>query len=208
MPARYTKKPLEFIPMKKIVSTIVVLFAAVQIASAVNSFNYFDIGWERTSYKSGAGTVLDDANGLFAELAVAPLGPLFLLGEYHYAKPDTIGEGDLKQHDLRLGAGLGLPLGPIKIYTHLGGRYFKLDPEFTPFEFDDWGFYVEPGARVGFGEVLELYASALYSRINDSNEWGAEAGGIVHFNPNFGVKVMGRFEDEYNTFGIGARIAF
>ncbi len=192
--------------MKKFVSTILTLFAALQFASAANSFNYFDFGWERTSYKSGAGTVLDDANGLFAELAVAPLGPLFFVGEYHYARPDVIDGGDLSQHDLRLGPGLQVPVGPIKLYTHLGGRYFKLDPKFTPFEFDDWGFYVEPGARLAIGENLELYVSALYSRLDDSNEWGSEAGVVFNLSSNFGIKLMGRFEDQFNTLGIGARL--
>jgi len=182
--------------------------AIAQEASSTLSHSYFDLGYERVFYSGDLGSSLDDANGIAAELSAAPTEHFFLLGEYHYADPDTsAGIGSVDNQDLRLGLGLNTLLGgAVDIYLQGGLRYLELGSVAAFDRIDDWGFYVEPGIRFALVPSLELYISGDYTRIAEENFWGAEAGTVFKFTDMLGVELSGRFEENRATLGIGGRL--
>ncbi|MCF6313078.1 MAG: porin family protein [Verrucomicrobiales bacterium] len=198
--------------MKNIAITLALLFLSVQAASAQDSVtlshSYFDFGYERIFYVNDLGERLNDANGLVAELSIAPTEHFFLLGEYHYAKSDTISDDDsVSTQDLRLGLGLNAVLaGIIDIYVQGGVRYMETGPLLFFDRIDDLGLYFEPGIRMAVIPLLEVYLSADYTRIDERNLFGVEIGTVIKFTDLLGVEISSRVQENRASLGIGARL--
>lgn len=198
--------------MKKFLSYLS-LFAlisggAVAQESPTLTHSYFDVGYERVFYSSALGAALEDANGFNLEFSVAPTEHFFLLGEYHFASPDTvIGNNSIDTQDLRLGIGINTLLGGIAdIYLQTGTRYIELPAVSDWNRLDEWGFYFEPGVRVAIIPSWEVYLSGDYTRIGERNLWGTEIGTVFKFTDLLGVELSSRFEDDRSTLGIGGRL--
>jgi len=199
--------------MKKIILTISLIGLLTsglnaQDSPSTLSHSYFDLGYERLFYSGDLGSQLEDANGIAAELSVAPTEHFFLLGEYHYADPDTvIGVGSVDNQDLRLGFGLNTLLGDAAdIYIQGGTRYLELGSVGAFDRVDDWGFYVEPGIRFAIVSTWEIYLSGDYTRIDERNLWAGELGTVFKFTDMLGVEISTRFEEERASIGIGGRV--
>ncbi len=145
--------------------------AAIAQESPTLTHSYFDLGYERVFYSGALGAALEDANGFNLELSAAPTEHFFLLGEYHFASPDTvIGNDSVNTQDLRLGLGLNTLLGGVAdIYFQTGTRYLELPAASDWNRLDEWGFYFEPGVRVAIIPSWEVYVSGDYTRIDERN---------------------------------------
>ncbi len=199
--------------MKKLTLTISI-FAFVAInakaqESSTLSHSYLDVGFERIFYSGDLGGNLEDANGIAAELSIAPTEHFFLLAEYHYANPDTIvGTGSVDTQDLRLALGANTLVGGggADIYIQTGLRYLELGSVGAFDRVDDWGFYIEPGIRMEIAPSLEVYLSGDYTRIDERNLWGGEIGTVIKFTDMLGLEFSGRLEENRGILGVGARV--
>jgi hypothetical protein len=174
------------------------------------TYNLFDFGYVRTEYRGDLGDVLEDTDGLAAELMWSPLDYVLVAAEYYYGKPDNIEKENVVASDLSLGIGGYLPLGTsASLFTHVGGRYLRARTDLNNFNPDEWGIYVEPGVRVNIAENFEIYGSAEYARILDINMVSGKAGGLFYITPGFGVEVFGVFGGDWaNYYGAGVRFAW
>lgn len=199
--------------MKKLV--LFISFFALPVTGAIAqdsltlSHSYFDVGYERVFYSGSLGANLEDANGIGFELSVAPTENFFLLGEYHFASPDTLaGVGSVDTQDLRLGLGANTLLGggAADIYLQAGTRYMEFGSVGFFDRLDDWGFYFEPGIRIEIAPSWEVYLSGDYTRIDERNRWGGELGTVFKFTDMLGIELSGRLEEDRGMLGIGARL--
>jgi len=200
---------------KRFLSTLIALaglgLGSTQAEELAHSYDFFDVGYERTSYQGMGRDILDSGNGIAADFALSPKKHLLFAGEFHWSRPqNAMGEG-INTYDIKMGAGFYFPvLGEnISFYTHVGPRYLKAEtgvPEFNP---SDWGVYVEPGIRVNLTGNLEVYGAYEYTSIFESNLNAGKVGLVLHFSENLAFEAFGRFDDKWaHAYGGGLRFGW
>ncbi|MCB1237587.1 MAG: outer membrane beta-barrel protein [Verrucomicrobiae bacterium] len=187
-------------------------FATARADDLAHRYNYFDFGWERTSFQGDPGDYFANGHGLATEVMVSPRDNLLFHAEYHLSRPeDATGEG-IAVHDVRFGVGGYVPIGKskrISFYGLVGPRYLKAetdDPEFDP---ADWGLFVEPGFRFNVTGNFELYAAYEFSAIYDTNFHAGKIGALLNISPTLGIEAFARLDEEWShSYGAGVRVGW
>ena len=172
------------------------------------SFNNFDLGYERHFFDEGG---VGDADGFHAGFSFAPIPLLYFAGDFQYANADQF-LAEIDDIDfIHARAGLGLRatlLGAVAVYTEGGIAYGKFDPAGSRNSYDDVGFYVEPGLKVGLFGRLEANVAADFTVLGSETLIGLKGGLVLGITDHFGITFDAGISDHSDYLGVGVRFSW
>ena len=175
-------------------------------ASAFN-YGYFDFGYFNYDFASD---LVDSSNGFSGKLSIPIVDSLYVAGGLAYASPDLFESGSLDYLTWNAGVGLGVPIGGTGIDFVIEGGVAHQSLDGTKFHdsFDGYGFYVSPGVRVGFGELVELNGGVTFVNIDSDSNVEVDVKALLHLTPSVSLFGEAGFAEEVNQYGVGLRIGF
>lgn len=191
--------------MKRSLLALTLLAALPFAASAAEgvSYTYVEGGYAATDTDFG------DADG-FAINGSAAIAPNFhLFGGYNAQTTDDFNIGTTRFSGVdvdqwRLGVGYNHEISPS---TDLLTRIAYERAEFPGGSID--GYSVEAGVRAALSPMIEGYALAGYEDGSDfDGDFYGRLGGLVKFNPTWGLSGDVKFADGDTQYFIGPRITF
>ncbi|MBA3486202.1 MAG: Ax21 family protein [Lysobacter sp.] len=191
--------------MKRTLLALTLLAALPLAASAADgvSYTYVEGGYSATDTDFG------DADG-FAINGSAAVAPNFhVFGGYNGQTTDDFSIGSTRFPGVdvdqwRLGVGYNHEISPR---TDLLTRIAYERAEVPGDSFD--GYSVEAGVRAGLSPMIEGYALAGYEDGSDfDGDFYGRVGGLVKFNPTWGLSGDVKFADGDTQYFIGPRITF
>ena len=170
------------------------------------SFSNLEVGYEQRYFDLEG---VDDGNGFHAGFSLAPIPILYVAGDFQYSTAENFfGEDDISFIDTNLGLGARITLlDTLAIYVEGGGAYGKLDGRRSA-EYDGFGYYVEPGVKLGLFGRLELSVAADFTYIKDETILRGKAGVMLGITDNLGLTFEGGISDHTDFLGLGLRIAW
>jgi len=198
----------------KALSLFVFLAGAASTASAQEvffegpalSFSKLEVGYEQRYFDLAD---VDDGNGFHAGFSLAPIPILYVAGDVHYASAQSFFEReDVSFIDTNLGLGARVTLlDTLAIYIEGGGAYGKQDGSRSS-DYDGFGYYVEPGVKLGLFGRVELSVGADFTYLKDETIIGGKAGLMFGLTDHVGVTLDAGVSDHTDFVGLGLRIAW
>jgi len=170
------------------------------------SFSNLEVGYEQRYFDIEG---VDDGNGFHAGFSLAPIPILYLAGDFHYSNAeDFLLDEDIRFIDSKLGLGARVTLlDTLSVYIEGGGAYGELEGR-RSYAYDGFGYYVEPGVKVGLFGRVEFSVAGDFTYLEDETILGGKAGLMFGITDNLGLTIDGGLSDHTDYLGIGLRIAW
>jgi hypothetical protein len=170
------------------------------------SFSNLEVGYEQRYFDLNG---VDDGNGFHAGFSLAPIPILYIAGDFNYSSAQSIfGDEDISFIDTNLGLGARITLlDTLAVYIEGGGAYGQLDGRPSA-NYDGFGYYIEPGVKLGLFGRVELSVAADFTYLKDETILGGKAGAMIGITDNLGLTLEGGFSDHTDFLGLGLRIAW
>lgn len=171
------------------------------------SYGYFDLGYFVHAFEAEN---LDDANGFAGALSIPIVDSLFVRAALGFATPEDQDNKEIDYLAWTLGGGLGLPIGSsaFDLVVEAGLAHRKLEGGAFEDPIDGYGFYVTPGLRIGFGELVELNGGVTFINVDSDSEVAVDLKALLHLTPSISLFGGATFAEEVDQYGVGLRLSF